>query len=384
MKKAWIVLFFLLSLSIPVDAAIKWVDFDLSCEAMERALALDIQSQAEEQPQNWIRILALAAAQHGGAPSPAAVSAAYRELAEGRSPGEILGGNLKYFLYYEEAYRAALGGLVGNYAVKVDGTWKPAYGVKAFSPVAAGYGYAHSDDLGAARSFGFRRRHLGHDMMGALGTPIVAVEDGTVEALGWNRYGGWRIGIRSDDRLRYYYYAHLRKDAPYAAGLAEGDRVSAGQVIGFMGRTGYSDRENTDNIETVHLHFGIQLIFDESQKDCDAEIWIDAYQIVRFLERHRSSVIYDPAAGRWARLYEFRDLDKTDALTVDNLRVLWENRANFRKGGLPNGRNNAGGSMSELRKAAADSCGTGQLLLRLLRSPDDAGGVHPPRTGRRI
>ena len=68
MKKAWIVLFFLLSLSIPVDAAIKWVDFDLSCEAMERALALDIQSQAEEQPQNWIRILALAAAQHGGAP----------------------------------------------------------------------------------------------------------------------------------------------------------------------------------------------------------------------------------------------------------------------------------------------------------------------------
>ena len=44
--------------------------------------------------------------------------------------------------------------------------------------------------------------------MGSIGTPIIAVESGTIEHLGWNQYGGWRIGIRSNDKKRYYYYAH--------------------------------------------------------------------------------------------------------------------------------------------------------------------------------
>ena len=166
-------------------------------------------------------------------------------------------------------------------------------------------------DYGINYSYG---RHLGHDMMGALGTPIVAVEGGVVEALGWNRYGGWRIGIRSFDSKRYYYYAHLQKDHPFADGLKVGDLVQPGQLIGFMGRTGYSDQENTNNIETVHLHFGMQLVFDESQKECNSEIWIDVYPIVRLLSEHRSSI--QKKDGVWQRVYPFTDLDyeqwKTD------------------------------------------------------------------------
>ena len=310
MKRVWMVLLCLVLLAAPAEATVKWVDFDLSCEAMERALRLEEQSREQDNPQSWIKILALAATQCGGNPKPADVTAACRSLMAGKSPKEILGGNDSYYQYYLEAYTAVLGGLAGNYAVKIDGEWKPAWGIKAFSPIAAGYWYADSDDFGASRSYGFRRRHLGHDMMGSLGTPIIAVESGTVEALGWNQYGGWRVGIRTDDRKRYYYYAHLRKDTPYAPGLKEGDRVEAGQVIGFMGRTGYSHTENVNNIETVHLHFGIQLIFEEWQKECNSEIWIDAYQIVRLLERHRSSVVYDAETGTWERIYEFRDLDE--------------------------------------------------------------------------
>ena len=196
-----------------------------------------------------------------------------------------------------------LGGLVGSYAIHKDGQWVPQYGLKAFSPIAAGYGYSHCDAFGAGRSFGFKRKHLGHDMMGALGTPIAAVEGGVVEAMGWNRYGGWRIGIRSFDGKRYYYYAHLKKDTPFPPGLQEGDIVQAGDLIGYMGRTGYSDRENTNNIETVHLHFGIQLVFDESQKECNSEIWIDAYEIVKLLDSHRSSI----RGGE--RVYPYMDLD---------------------------------------------------------------------------
>ena len=143
--------------------------------------------------------------------------------------------------------------------------------------------------------------------MGGVGTPIVAVEGGVVEAMGWNRYGGWRIGIRSFDSRRYYYYAHLQKDKPFAPGLQEGDIVQAGDLIGFMGRTGYSDRENVNNIETVHLHFGMQLVFDESQKECNSEIWIDVYDIVRLLANHRSSIRKMAAGYEW--VYPYRDLD---------------------------------------------------------------------------
>ena len=151
---------------------------------------------------------------------------------------------------------------------------------------------------------------MGNDLMGNLGTPIVAVEGGVVEAMGWNRYGGWRVGIRSFDSKRYYYYAHLQKDRPFAEGLKVGDTVQAGDLIGFMGKTGYSDRENVNNIDTVHLHFGVQLVFDESQKGCNSEIWINVYDIVRLLSSHRCS--YQRTAGGWSRVYPFVDLDICD------------------------------------------------------------------------
>ena len=143
--------------------------------------------------------------------------------------------------------------------------------------------------------------------MGCQGTPIVAVEGGVVEAMGWNRYGGWRIGIRSFDSKRYYYYAHLQKDHPFAEGLHVGDMVQPGDLIGFMGRTGYSDRENVNNIETVHLHFGMELIFDESQKDSDNEIWIDCYELTKFLYGNQSSVEKVGKGREWKRVYHMED-----------------------------------------------------------------------------
>lgn len=297
------------------DGYIKWVDFDVGAGAMARALDLDIESRDSEQPVNWIDILALAAAWTGsGKFSNTTVNKAARALTADQSLEQQLGKQYKYFLYYREAYGAVLGGLAGSYAIEVDGEdgeryWKPAYGLKAFSPIAAGYWYSHYEDFGASRGYGFQRKHLGNDLMGSLGTPIVAVEGGTVEALGWNRYGGWRIGIRSDDRKRYWYYAHLRKDTPYVKGLQEGDHVQAGDVIGFMGRSGYSVKENVDNIKQVHLHFGLQLIFDESQKECDNEIWVDVYDIVCLLNQHRSSVQYDADSKTWKRVYPYKDLD---------------------------------------------------------------------------
>ena len=308
MKRLFLCILAVCLMAVPVRAdTIKWVDFGVPYESLSYALKVDLETFEQEEHLEWIDILALAACRTGGKCGLNSVKQAVRDLKGDKSPEELLGDLYKYYGYYHDAYTAVLGGLVRSYAIEKDGQWISTYGLKAFSPIAAGYGYRHSDDFGVARSFGFKRKHLGHDMMGSLGTPIVAVEGGVVEALGWNRYGGWRIGIRSFDNKRYYYYAHLQKDTPFAPGLAEGDIVQAGDVIGFMGRTGYSDKENVNNIETVHLHFGLQLIFDESQKECLSEIWIDVYDIVRLLEDHRSSV--RKTTDGWQRRYPYRDLD---------------------------------------------------------------------------
>ena len=169
-----------------------------------------------------------------------------------------------------------------------------------------------SGDFGTGRSYGYARKHLGHDLMAAVGTPVIAVESGTVEALGWNPYGGWRVGIRSFDGKRYHYYAHLRKDRPYAQGLQVGDTVAAGQVIGYVGRTGYSTTENVNNIEIPHLHYGLQLIFDESQKEAVSEIWIDVYALCRLLAENRSAVRRDDATGEWTALSPLEDPPPAD------------------------------------------------------------------------
>ena len=293
---------------MPVSAeTIRWVDFGVPYESLKYALDQDIATSQQEKHISWIDSLALAACRTGGKCGLSSVKKAIKDLAGEKAPKELAGDLGKYYDYYHEAYTAALGGLVGSYAIEADGQWKSTYGLKAFSPIAAGYGYSHCADFGVGRSFGFKRKHLGNDLMGSAGTPIVAVEGGVVEAMGWNRYGGWRIGIRSFDNKRYYYYAHLQKDHPFAAGLQEGDIVQAGDLIGFMGRTGYSDKENVNNIETVHLHFGMELVFDECQKECNSEIWIDVYDIVRLLSAHRSSI--RRTQDGWQRVYPYRDLD---------------------------------------------------------------------------
>ncbi len=309
MRRRFLLCILLIALMIlPVRAEpIKWVDFGVPYESMKYALDQDIATFEQEQHLSWIDILALAAANTGGKCGLSSVKKATETMKKGFDPTNLSENMRKAYAYYHEAYSAALGGLVGSFAIEKNGQMEARYGLKAFSPIAAGYGYSHCADFGVSRSFGFHRKHLGNDLMGAMGTPIVAVEGGVVEAMGWNRYGGWRIGIRSFDSKRYYYYAHLQKDHPFADDLQEGDIVQAGQLIGFMGRTGYSDKENVNNIKTVHLHFGMELVFDESQKECNSEIWIDVYNIVRLLNSHRAS--YKKVDGKWERVYPFIDLD---------------------------------------------------------------------------
>ena len=88
--------------------------------------------------------------------------------------------------------------------------------------------------------------------------------------------------------------------------------VTAGEVIGYLGMTGYSAKEDTNNIDTPHLHFGLELIFDESQKDGWNQIWIDLYEYTKFLSRFRSATHYDKESGETVADSVIIDLDAPD------------------------------------------------------------------------
>lgn len=122
-----------------------------------------------------------------------------------------------------------------------------------------GYQVSFADSYGSARNFGGDRVHEGCDIMASSDKPghypVVSISDGVVEKIGWLKLGGYRIGIRSPGGV-YFYYAHLND---YIREFSVGDRVKAGEVIGFMGDSGYGEEEGTVGMFPVHLHLGIYL-----------------------------------------------------------------------------------------------------------------------------
>jgi hypothetical protein len=105
----------------------------------------------------------------------------------------------------------------------------------------------YGDSYGAFRGDVPGRWHHGDDLFAPLGTPVVAVASGTINRVGWERLGGWRLWVR-DRAGDQFYYAHLSGYAPTAL---RSNRVEAGDVIGFIGNTG--DAFTT----SPHLHFEV-------------------------------------------------------------------------------------------------------------------------------
>jgi murein DD-endopeptidase MepM/ murein hydrolase activator NlpD len=112
----------------------------------------------------------------------------------------------------------------------------PIYGTASFG-----------DSFGAPRPDVQGGWHHGEDVFAAAGTPLLAVADGTLHTIGFNRLGGYRLWLR-DTAGNEFYYAHLSAYSPLAV---EGRTVSAGDVIGFVGDTGDADGG------APHLHFEI-------------------------------------------------------------------------------------------------------------------------------
>lgn len=136
------------------------------------------------------------------------------------------------------------------------------------------------------RTYKGNRTHEGTDVMGDINKdgiyPVVSVSDGYVSNIGWLELGGWRIGITSPSGI-YYYYAHLDS---YAKEYKEGDVIRAGDIIGYMGSTGYSKVEGTKNKFPVHLHFGIYITPDPDIAADYEEITLNPYNILKINENN--------------------------------------------------------------------------------------------------
>ncbi|SHE81875.1 Murein DD-endopeptidase MepM and murein hydrolase activator NlpD, contain LysM domain [Seinonella peptonophila] len=112
--------------------------------------------------------------------------------------------------------------------------------------------YSYRDNWGASRGFGGRRSHEGNDIFADYGTPVLSTCYGYVELIGWNRFGGWRIGIR-DTENRYHYFAHLGK---FSSKITKGTIVKPGDQLGVVGSSGYGP-PGTSGKFPPHLHYGI-------------------------------------------------------------------------------------------------------------------------------
>ena len=126
------------------------------------------------------------------------------------------------------------------------------------------------------RNYGGKRGHEGTDIMAEKNTPgyypVVSMTDGVVTEKGWLEKGGWRIGITAPTGA-YFYYAHLDSYAE----LEKGDPVKAGDLLGYMGDSGYGE-EGTTGEFPVHLHLGIYL------KEGTEEISVNPYPVLRYAE----------------------------------------------------------------------------------------------------
>jgi murein DD-endopeptidase MepM/ murein hydrolase activator NlpD len=134
-------------------------------------------------------------------------------------------------------------------------------------------GASYGDTYGANRNDIYDGWHHGDDLFAALGTPVVAVANGKLSLVGWNRLGGWRLWL-TDGAGNSFYYAHL---AGYSRWILDHPNVRAGQVVGFLGRTG-------DAFTTApHLHFEIhphQLLKLDYDGAVDPTSYLEQWRVV--------------------------------------------------------------------------------------------------------
>ena len=164
---------------------IKWFEFNVSYDVLQKTANLDISSHVKDEQvkYNWIELISYLACKYGNNFSKFKqkdLDNIVSRLKNGETI-ESITKDMKNYSYYYEGYEAVLVQFIGEYYATNANT--SIYGIKAFHPLAQGYSYSHYDDFGNSRSYGYKRLHFGNDLMGSIGTPVIAVESGYIEAV---------------------------------------------------------------------------------------------------------------------------------------------------------------------------------------------------------
>lgn len=145
-------------------------------------------------------------------------------------------------------------------------------------PVPIRSDHSYRDTWGAARGWGGYRIHEGTDIFAGYGVPVRSTSFGIIEMMGWNRFGGWRIGIRDIHNI-YHYYAHLQG---FNKAFKVGSVLKPGDTIGWVGSSGYG-KPGTQGKFPPHLHYGMY-------KDSGLTDWaFDPYPALKRWEREERS-----------------------------------------------------------------------------------------------
>lgn len=144
---------------------------------------------------------------------------------------------------------------------------------------------SYADSWMTERTYGGKRGHEGTDIMAGKNVPglypVISMTDGIVKQKGWLEKGGYRLLIEAPGGACFY-YAHLDSYAD----VKEGGQIRAGQIIGFMGNTGYGKKEGTKGKFDVHLHLGIYLY------PGGEEMSVNPYWVLKYIDDVRLKCAY--------------------------------------------------------------------------------------------
>ena len=153
---------------------IKWVDLKCTSNVLNKLSKLDVNSHInnEDIKFNWIELMAYLSCKYGGNFSKfkqSDLDNLINELKSGITMQD-LSKNYKLYNYYYESLDAIFHEYIGEYSILTEEkngikTYKTIYGLKVFSPIAKGYAFSHYKDFGTSRSYGYKRVHLGNDLL---------------------------------------------------------------------------------------------------------------------------------------------------------------------------------------------------------------------------
>lgn len=269
---------------------------DVSVEVMDSVLQSAIENENLNKDLNFVNLMSLLAVKYRGIWSEFKQKDLDNLIADFKKgfTEKDLAKEFENYPAFKKFYSAMFSEMVGSYSISKtkDKNGKPIYepkfGIKNYFPIAYDFDASFVDDYEKENKQLSSFSHLGVDVAAKIKTPIVAVESGVVKSCSKSSDFGWQIVIESLDGLRTYYYANCYGAHPFVDGIMPKSIVFAGQVIAYVGATSCCSQKVVQAHNCPHLHFGFSV---KPNKNADQQIWINPYNMLKMLQRHRSVVI---------------------------------------------------------------------------------------------